>query len=113
MTDLVLPQTRLAKILAYVPRILASKVNIVFLLALFVYLVVLPLSTIYVPSLNTQLELGNLTNVTSDIGACIAAGGTVTLLHHQKKNHLEKMMQAKIFHKEHLAAIQESRIDEG
>lgn len=62
-----------------VPRLLASKVHVVFLFGLGVFLVVLPLVGVHVSS-NAELIGGNYTNVTSDLGACIAAGGTVHLV---------------------------------
>jgi predicted phage tail protein len=65
--------------LQWVPRILSSKPHIVWLMALGVYLIVLPLLGIAV-SAKSELIGGNYTNVTSDIGACIAAGGTLHLV---------------------------------
>lgn len=71
--------TKIAKLLGYVPRALASKPHIVFLGALGIYLVVLPLIGVHVSPF-AELVGGNYTNVTSDLGACIAAGGTVHLI---------------------------------
>ena len=65
--------------LQWVPRILSSKPHIVWLVALGVYLIVLPLLGVAV-SAKSELIGGNYTNVTSDIGACIAAGGTLHLV---------------------------------
>jgi hypothetical protein len=65
--------------LQWVPRILSSKPHIVSLMALGIYLIVLPLFGIAV-SAKSELIGGNYTNVTSDIGACIAAGGTLHLV---------------------------------
>lgn len=62
-----------------VPRLLASKVHVVFLFGLGSFLVVLPLVGVHVSS-TAELIGGNYTNVTSDLGACIAAGGTVHLV---------------------------------
>jgi len=62
-----------------VPRILASKAHVILLFALGVYLVVFPLVGLAV-SAKSELIGGNYTNVTSDLGACIAAGGTVHLV---------------------------------
>jgi predicted phage tail protein len=62
-----------------VPRLLSSKTHVIFLFALGVYLVLLPLFGVKV-SAKSELIGGNYTNVTSDIGACIAAGGTVHLI---------------------------------
>jgi len=70
--------------LGAIPRALASHAHVIWLLGLGVYLIILPLCGVNVP---TKFELigGNYTNVTSDIGACIAAGGTLTVLKHQRK----------------------------
>jgi hypothetical protein len=73
------------KILGYIPRALASHAHILFLLALGIYLIVLPILHVYTPSAKAMLIGGNYTNVTSDIGACIAAGGTIALLAHSRK----------------------------
>ena len=75
----VAPQTRLDKVLALVPRGLSSHAHIIFLGALGVYLVLLPLLGVNV-SAKSELIGGNCTNVTSDLGACIAAGLTVHLV---------------------------------
>ena len=81
--------------LAAVPRLLASAPAIVFLLGLFLYLVVLGVIGLAVPALEPsatiQLVLGNYTNVTSALGASIAAGAGLTVLHetreHRRKAH--------------------------
>jgi hypothetical protein len=73
------PQSRIDRALQWVPRILSSKPHVVALMGLGIYLIVLPLLGVKV-SANTELIGGNYTNVTSDIGACIAAGGTLTLV---------------------------------
>jgi hypothetical protein len=73
------PRSRVDRILQWVPRVLSSKPHVVVLLGLGVYLIVLPLVGVKV-SANAELIGGNYTNVTSDIGACIAAGGTLTLV---------------------------------
>jgi hypothetical protein len=70
--------------LQWVPRILSSKPHIVWLMALCVYLIALPLLGIAV-SAKSELIGGNYTNVTSDIGACIAAGGTLHLVSQGRK----------------------------
>jgi hypothetical protein len=67
------------RILQWIPRLLSSKPHVVLLLMLGIYLVVLPLFGIVV-SAKSELIGGNYTNVTSDIGACIAAGGTLHLI---------------------------------
>jgi hypothetical protein len=73
------PRSGLDRVLQWVPRLLSSKPHVVLLLGLGVYLIVLPLSGVRV-SANAELIGGNYTNVTSDIGACIAAGGTLSLV---------------------------------
>lgn len=80
----VAPQTRLDKILALVPRALSSHAHIIFLGALGIYLVVLPLLGVNVSS-KSELIGGNYTNVTSDLGACIAAGLTVHLVKRERR----------------------------
>jgi hypothetical protein len=89
MTDISTPgaaesPNRMENALGYVPRFLASHVHVIWLMALGVYLIVLPLCGVDV-SAKAELIGGNYTNVTSDIGACIAAGGTLTLVKHQRK----------------------------
>jgi hypothetical protein len=73
------PAKRFDRILQWIPRILSSKPHVVLLVLLGLYLVVLPLFGIVV-SQKSELIGGNYTNVTSDIGACIAAGGTLHLI---------------------------------
>ncbi|MCW2930016.1 MAG: hypothetical protein JWM19_978 [Actinomycetia bacterium] len=75
---------RLDKVLGGVPRVLASHAHVVWLLVLGVYLIVLPLCGVSVPA-KYELIGGNYTNVTSDIGACIAAGGTLTVLSQSRR----------------------------
>jgi hypothetical protein len=72
-------KSTLDRVLGMVPRALASHTHIIFLGGLLVYLVLLPLAHLYTPSSQAMLIGGNWTNVTGDLGACIAAGGTVTL----------------------------------
>lgn len=86
------PGSRLARILGYVPRVLASKPHIMFLAALGVYLVILPLVQVHVSSF-AELVGGNYTNVTSDLGACIAAGGTLHIIrsHRQHRSEIEEL----------------------
>jgi hypothetical protein len=89
MTDISAPgaeqaPNRLESALGYVPRFLASHVHVIWLMGLGVYLIVLPLLGVDV-SAKAELIGGNYTNVTSDIGACIAAGGTLTLVRHQRR----------------------------
>ena len=78
------PQSRIDRILQWVPRVLSSKPNVIVLMGLGVYLIVLPLVGVHVSS-NAELIGGNYTNVTSDIGACIAAGGTLHLVAQSRK----------------------------
>jgi len=79
LSGLAAPDSRLEQILQYVPRIISSKPHVIFLIGLGIYLIVLPLLGVAV-SAKTELIGGNYTNVTSDIGACIAAGGTLHLI---------------------------------
>jgi hypothetical protein len=79
------PASRVARILGLVPRALASKLHIVFLAALGVFLVVLPLAGVHVSSF-AELVGGNYTNVTSDLGACIAAGGTLHIIRSHRQH---------------------------
>ncbi len=86
LVDLALPQSRLDKALQRVPQVLASKPHVILLMVLGIYLVVLPLFGVKV-SAGAELIGGNYTNVTSDIGACIAAGGTLHLVRQSKQRH--------------------------
>jgi hypothetical protein len=78
------PQSRLDRILALVPRALSSHAHIIFLGMLGIYLVLLPLLGVNV-SAKAELIGGNYTNVTSDLGACIAAGLTVHLVKRDRR----------------------------
>jgi hypothetical protein len=78
------PKSRLDRILRWVPRVLSSKPHVLFLMGLGVYLIVLPIAGVTV-SASAELIGGNYTNVTSDIGACIAAGGTLHLVAQGRK----------------------------
>jgi hypothetical protein len=73
------PRSAFDRVLQWVPKILSSKPHIVWLIGLGVYLILLPLVGVAV-SAKAELIGGNYTNVTSDIGACIAAGGTLHLV---------------------------------
>lgn len=84
--ELAEPGTRLSRALALIPRALSSHAHIVFLLGLLAYLVVLPLSHLYTPNATDMLIGGNWTNVTGDIGACVAAGGTLHLVRQQRRH---------------------------
>lgn len=72
--------------LSLVPRSLASRVHVLGLVGLFVYLVVLPTAGVHVSNF-AELVGGNYTNVTSDIAACIAAGGALLSMHHSRQAH--------------------------
>jgi hypothetical protein len=80
LTGIAHPGHTFERILAWVPRVLSSKAHVIFLVALGTYLVLLPLVHILTPSATAELIGGNYTNVTSDVGACIAAGGTLHLV---------------------------------
>jgi hypothetical protein len=84
VTSNVAPKSRLDKLLAFVPRVLSSHAHIIFLGCLGVYLVLLPLFGVHVSS-KSELIGGNYTNVTSDLGACIAAGLTVHLVKRDRR----------------------------
>ncbi len=84
VTSQVAPQSRLDKALAFVPRVLSSHAHIIFLGCLGIYLVLLPLVGVHVSS-KSELIGGNYTNVTSDLGACIAAGLTVHLVKRDRR----------------------------
>jgi hypothetical protein len=70
--------------LGLIPRFLASHVHVIWLLGLGAYLIVLPLCGFPV-SAKSELIGGNYTNVSGDIGACIAAGGTLHLVRQQRR----------------------------
>jgi hypothetical protein len=94
------PKSRIDRILQWVPRILSSKPHVIVLMGLGVYLIVLPLLGVRV-SANAELIGGNYTNVTSDIGACIAAGGTLHLVNQNRKRRRmdeERLMLARQTH---------------
>ncbi|MFD9823210.1 hypothetical protein [Streptomyces violascens] len=91
LTDIAHPEGRFDRTLALLPRALASKTHVIFLIALGIYLIVLPLTHILTPSATAELIGGNYTNVTSDVGACIAAGGT---LHLVRANRRRSRMEA-------------------
>jgi hypothetical protein len=76
------PTSGMARFLAAIPRWLGTRIWILFLLLLLVYLVGIGgLGIIYpaiAPSANAQLILGNLTNVASALAASIAAASGTT-----------------------------------
>jgi hypothetical protein len=95
------PRSRIDRILQWVPRILSSKPHVIVLMGLGIYLIVLPLVGLKV-SANSELIGGNYTNVTSDIGACIAAGGTLHLVNQSRKRRQmeeERLMLARQTHR--------------
>lgn len=78
------PASRLDQVLQWVPRILSSKPHVIALMGLGIYLILLPLIGVTV-SAAAELIGGNYTNVTSDIAASIAAGGTLHLVRQTRK----------------------------
>jgi hypothetical protein len=78
------PDSRLDRALKWVPRVLSSKPHVLALMGLGVYLVLLPLFGVVV-SAQAELIGGNYTNVTSDIAASIAAGGTLHLVNQGRR----------------------------
>jgi hypothetical protein len=83
---------RMDKVLGQLPSVLSSKPVIIFGIILFCYLFLYAgiASLLGHPgavSANTQLILGNYTNVSSSVGAGIAAGAGLTLLKRQAKAH--------------------------
>ncbi|ANJ28502.1 hypothetical protein [Agromyces aureus] len=85
-------RSRFSRALGRLPYLLSSAPVIVFGILLFFYLVVYAgiaslLGDPGAVSTNTQLILGNYTNVTSSVGAGIAAGGSLTMLKRQRRNH--------------------------
>lgn len=108
-------QSTFARVLQWIPRVLSSKPHVVMLTLLGVYLVLLPLIGVPV-SAKSELIGGNYTNVTSDIGACIAAGGTLHLISQgRKRQRLEEERLAllrevhTLLHHVHSAAAAELR----
>lgn len=77
--------------LALIPRMLSSTISIFIFIFLFVYLILFGLiglfTTSIAPSSETQLILGNYTNVTSALGAAIAAGASTAVHASVKKLH--------------------------
>ena len=94
------PSTKLDRILAFVPRALSSHAHIIFLTILGVYLVLLPLFGVDV-SARAELIGGNYTNVTSDLGACIAAGLTVHLVKRDRQRSRELKRLFEHLHQRH------------
>ncbi|MDQ2876205.1 MAG: hypothetical protein M3Y33_15995, partial [Actinomycetota bacterium] len=87
-----LAKSRMDKVLGKLPNLLSSKPVIIFGIILFCYLFLYAgiaslLGHAGAVSANTQLILGNYTNVSSSVGAGIAAGAGLTLLKRQNKAH--------------------------
>jgi hypothetical protein len=85
-------RSRLDQILGRLPGLLSSKPVIIFGIVLFCYLFVFAgiaslLGHSDAVTANTQLILGNYTNVSSSVGAGIAAGAGLTLLKRQRRAH--------------------------
>jgi hypothetical protein len=85
-------QSGMDKVLGRLPNLLSSKPVIIFGILLFCYLFLFAgiaslLGHSGAVSANTQLILGNYTNVSSSVGAGIAAGAGLTLLKRQNKTH--------------------------
>lgn len=94
-SHLVDPSSRLDRILARIPGLLASKAHQLFLVALGVWLVMFPLVPglkRFAPSAQWMLIGGNWTNVSSALGACIAAGAGLAIHREVKqRRHLEEL----------------------
>ena len=90
-------ESQFARLLGHLPNLLSSRPVIVFGIVLFCYLFVFAgVATLLghptAVSANTQLILGNYTNVSSSVGAGIAAGASLTLVKRQRRAH--KVAQA-------------------
>jgi hypothetical protein len=104
------PLTGLAAVLDAIPRVLASKAHIAWLFILFVWIVLLAAVAPHLVSARTELILGNYTNVTSDLGACIAAGGTVTAVHHLRRQSKLSEARLKLEQERHAVALDSHRL---
>jgi hypothetical protein len=85
-------KSKMDMVLGRLPSLLSSKPVIIFGIILFFYLFVFAgiaslLGHSDAVTANTQLILGNYTNVSSSVGAGIAAGAGLTLLKRQNKAH--------------------------
>jgi uncharacterized membrane protein len=78
--------------LEWIPRTLASIASRYLFVALFLYLVVLPVTGIYTPSSNSMLIGGNYTNVTGALGACIASAVGLAIHRDLRKRHFEQRL---------------------
>lgn len=81
-----------ARLLGRLPNLLSSRPVILFGILLFFYLFVFAgIATLLghpsAVSTNIQLILGNYTNVSSSVGAGIAAGASLTLVKRQRRTH--------------------------
>ena len=90
-------QSSFARLLGRLPNLLSSRPVIVFGIFLFFYLFVFAgIATLLghpsAVSANVQLILGNYTNVSSSVGAGIAAGASLTLVKRQR--HAHRLAQA-------------------
>jgi hypothetical protein len=95
------PASRLIRLMNYLPRALASKPHIIFLAGLGIYLVLFPLVGLHVSAF-AELVGGNYTNVTSDLGACIAAGGTIHIMRSQRRHRIEIERLNRLLHEVHV-----------
>ena len=96
--------------LAFIPRILSHPIHLLWLLVLLVWLVpVAVLLPQWVPT-NVALALGNYTNVSSALGAAIAAGAGITVIHHvraarrEQAEHHRRVQKMLTDHNAHMAA---------
>ena len=76
--------------LEWIPRTLASIASRYIFVALFIYLVVLPITGIYTPTSKSMLVGGNYTNVTGALGACIASAVGLAIHRDLKRRHFEQ-----------------------
>ena len=91
-TDTPPPRSRAQRAMDAIPRLLSSKAHIVFLGLLGLWLIVVPLlpgTKSFRPSATAELIGGNWTNVSSAIGACIAAGAGLAIHHKVRALHHE------------------------
>src|SRR5262245_4398363 len=98
------PQSFSSRLLLWVPRILSSKIHILWLFVLFFWIVVWAAISPDSVSQRTELILGNYTNVTSAIGACIAAGGTLVAVKHLRKQSATQDARLKLEEERHALA---------
>ena len=90
-------ESKFAQLLGRLPNLLSSRPVILFGIFLFFYLFVFAgIATLFghpsAVSTNVQLILGNYTNVSSSVGAGIAAGASLTLVKRQR--HAHRLAQA-------------------